>query len=149
MMGKRKRYSAEFKGGFYHQFEGDGRDHGADVPDRRAVPGDTLVWFPADGATAASREGMRLASSGPAADDRVGSGANLPASSHDDPASARSDPSLAAAWLGGGLSEPGLVCEYYKDAVGEFIWHWPRMQSALRASLRAKSRRASARRVEG
>ena len=43
-------------------------------------------------------------------DDQDEVGADLPATAHDGAASRAPDLSLPAAWLGGGPSEPGLVC---------------------------------------
>ena len=135
MTGKRKRYSAEFKAkvamealrgelttsqlatkhGVHQTMIGDWK--------RQAMEGLVSVFSSKAEAKEGIREeeleklhakiGQLVVERGAAADDQDGVGADLPASAHDGAASRAPDLPLPTARLGGGPSEPGLVCRYH------------------------------------
>src|ERR1700761_4917524 len=89
---------------------GDAAEPGADAADRRAVPGNTLVWVAPDGASSSARGLYGRAQAGAAADGEDGSGADLPAPAHHGSASGASGLPISAAGSGDRAAEPGLVC---------------------------------------
>src|ERR1700761_2823916 len=66
---------------------GDAAEPGADAADRRAVPGNTLVWVAPDGASSSARGLYGRAQAGAAADGEHGPGADLSAAAHQGSAS--------------------------------------------------------------
>src|SRR5712691_6961415 len=86
---------------------GDGGEPGADAADRRAVPGDAVLWQSADdGLAAASRRGDQ-SQAGAAADAADGIGGDL-SEAADDSDSGMSQVSLLAAQRGNNAAEPRL-----------------------------------------
>src|ERR1700678_4269417 len=91
----------------------DAAEPDTDAADRRAVPGNPLVWLTPNGTPSSTRGLPGGQQAGASADGQDGAGADLPAAAHNGPASRTSDPSVFAAGDGDRPAESGLVCRHH------------------------------------